>query len=532
MRKLFLVSLLFLILSVPVMSAPAGEVHLIDNPGSNDYVKYYLEPPVNASALEKEISRGELEPELRTAKTEGGVKQLKYSVSMGERTGLLSRSVDLERLAPLNISRAENFTVSYDSSAAVRGPVERTGGDFLQDRYRVKKLSGSLEYRVPGSTAGLSAVSLLALLVLPFTAFRYYARRVEKMELEKEEKVHRLNRAAIFGISPLMVLLLPVVFESGMVLVSRMVFSSVLPVSGINLALVGIMGAILVPVLGAGGSAFLGIYPSLKRIRDLDTSRKGGVKKFLAGMGLVLVPVAGWQFLVVNLPAGFASSLPVLLVAFGAFILGVMALSPYLMMVFQSSRSTEGEIREELEEFCGAQGLELRDIRTIEARGMKNANAVVAGTVPGFNYVFITDYLLDNFSRDEIEAVLAHELGHLERHHLWIKGGAGFVFFGAWMALVTRTSLVSPVMDVAGFYGFMGLIMAVLAFYFLGVQGFISQKLEYEADRHAAEIKGEEVTRSALEKLADANDMKRSAGRLYSLARLHPSIEDRLEKLG
>jgi len=319
-------------------------------------------------------------------------------------------------------------------------------------------------------------------------------------------------------------------FELGFIPIADMVIAALLP-EILDTSFAAIMLLVMVPLVGSMASMFLGVHPYIKELRDLDISKKNSVKKFLAGLGLVFVPIMAWQFFVFNIPSGLTSNLFFIISAFGIFLISVMALSPYLIMIFQSTRPLEGSMRESLEDFCNENDYSLRDIKLLEAKGVKSANAVVAGTLPRFNYVFITDYLIENFSEDEIEAILAHELGHLEGKHLWIKGLASFLFFGIWMALILKADVLVPVINSLGIYGVMGASFGMIMLYFIGVQGLVSSKLEFRADNYAKKLKGEETTISALQKLAELNDMKKDSGKLFNLINLHPSIEDRVESL-
>ncbi|MGH3319977.1 MAG: M48 family metalloprotease [Streptosporangiaceae bacterium] len=60
----------------------------------------------------------------------------------------------------------------------------------------------------------------------------------------------------------------------------------------------------------------------------------------------------------------------------------------------------------------------MSDVRVIRTYPDKAANAAFAGVWPGPRYVFVTDYLLDSFSADEIDAVLTHEIAHGTQHHV------------------------------------------------------------------------------------------------------------------
>src|SRR5258705_4362477 len=60
------------------------------------------------------------------------------------------------------------------------------------------------------------------------------------------------------------------------------------------------------------------------------------------------------------------------------------------------------------------------------------ANAAVIGLLPGWRYVLLSDRLLETMSDPEIEAVFAHELGHIVHNHM-----AWFVVFFAILILAT-----------------------------------------------------------------------------------------------
>jgi len=531
MKKLVWISIFIFLITLSSASSP-GQVDITENPSHNDYVRYYFNGSVNASDLGRNISSEGLNVSLDDVKEEENITEYKFKLGIGQKTGFLSRSVDLNRLSALNVSRADNFTISYSDRAWVEGPLSEGSKDFIDTEYVINDFEGELTYGL--STFNLiSALGVFALvLILPFSIFRFYARKVESDEdLDKTEKVHKLKRVSM-SIGFLIALPVFLFFEFGVIFVSTLIASSIYMYSSFTLGFAVLMSALILPSLGSGAFAFLGLYPSLKRLRELEASWESGLKKFFAAMGIVILPVLAWQFVIFQLPSNLTSSLPFMIISLSLFILGVMSLSPYLIIALQDTKLLKGEERKLLESFCNELGVQLRDIKVIEAKGVKQANALFAGTIPKFNYVFMTDYLLENFSEDEIEAILAHEIGHLEKKHIWIKGSAGLVFFSAWMAAVMKTSIITGLMESYGFYSYMGIQMALIFGYIILVQGLLSQKLEYSADKYAKSVKGEETTISALNKLSEANDTKKNTGKLYNLISLHPSIDERIEKLG
>src|SRR5688572_20978462 len=134
---------------------------------------------------------------------------------------------------------------------------------------------------------------------------------------------------------------------------------------------------------------------------------------------------------------------------------------------------------------CRAYRLEFRDILIWRTEN-RIANALVMGIVPRFRYVLLSDLLLAEMTDEQVEAVFAHELGHVvHRHMIWY-----LVFLAVLVlmlavvdfALVTQQkrlglpAWVSPglVSTLIGFAGF------VIAF------GYVSRRFERQADVFAA----------------------------------------------
>jgi len=156
------------------------------------------------------------------------------------------------------------------------------------------------------------------------------------------------------------------------------------------------------------------------------------------------------------------------------------------------------------------------------------ANAWVFGLLS--KRIYITDHLLDNFSLDETETVLAHELGHVKKKDLWIYfvSALGYgIFFGI-ISLGLSTVLDFEKLS-AGFGGLMGLILAPL--YFVVLFGIISRKLEFRADRYVVEITSNPSAYiEALKKLATLNTMPFRWKKKDEALLSHPSVERRILK--
>lgn len=76
-----------------------------------------------------------------------------------------------------------------------------------------------------------------------------------------------------------------------------------------------------------------------------------------------------------------------------------------------------GPVRHAIERFCRSQRFSA-DILSWPLFEGKMVTAAVMGMVPKFRYLLLTPALLSALDQEELEAVLAHEIGHVKRYHL------------------------------------------------------------------------------------------------------------------
>ncbi len=150
------------------------------------------------------------------------------------------------------------------------------------------------------------------------------------------------------------------------------------------------------------------------------------------------------------------------------------------------------------------------------SRRSAHGNAYFTGFGKTRRIVFF-DTLLARLNTDEIEAVLAHELGHFARRHIikriLLSFGAAFIFFAAlgWLADQTWFYVGLGVLpQLGGRNDAMALIlfflaMPVFTFMFTPLASWYSRRDEFEADRYAAAQSSPERLVSALVKLYDDN---------------------------
>jgi Zn-dependent protease with chaperone function len=70
-------------------------------------------------------------------------------------------------------------------------------------------------------------------------------------------------------------------------------------------------------------------------------------------------------------------------------------------------------------------------------------NAAVMGLVAPLRYVLITDALIETMWQEQVRAVMAHEIGHVRRHHMpWLIGCLLASFILTWNLLVAAVRAV------------------------------------------------------------------------------------------
>ena len=166
----------------------------------------------------------------------------------------------------------------------------------------------------------------------------------------------------------------------------------------------------------------------------------------------------------------------------------------------------------------------------------KKANAALTG-LGNTRRIILADTLLANYSTDEIEAVLAHELGHHVHRHIFksILVQAGITFVGFWAAnwvlhyAVDRLHMFETLSDFANLPLLM-LVATVLSFLVLPLLNAYSRFNERQADRYAFQsIATVAPFISAMNKLAEQNLAERSPSKWVEwLFHSHPAISRRV----
>jgi len=163
---------------------------------------------------------------------------------------------------------------------------------------------------------------------------------------------------------------------------------------------------------------------------------------------------------------------------------GVLSVFPVMAMGILGARPMPpGPLRERLEAYARRVGLGYRDL-FVWPTGGSLPNAAVMGVGRRLRCVVFTDALLERLDDDEVEAVFAHEAGHAIHHHIPLF----FVFTVVWMLAVAASERLLPP-EVAFAVrsdpvAATGLVLAGIVVYFGLLLGFVSRRLEQQADVH------------------------------------------------
>ena len=195
------------------------------------------------------------------------------------------------------------------------------------------------------------------------------------------------------------------------------------------------------------------------------------------------------------------------------------------------------ELRDRLVRLSERAGTKVRGVYEWKlSEKSKKANAALAG-LGRTRRIIVADTLLENYSPDEIEAILAHELGHQVHGHI-TKGIAVQVvitFFGFWATAwllnyaVEQRGMFERISDFATL-PLLALVSTVMSFALMPLLNAYSRFNERQADRYcfrSVPSVGPFIT--SMQKLAEQNLAEKNPSRAVEwFFHSHPSITRRL----
>lgn len=219
-------------------------------------------------------------------------------------------------------------------------------------------------------------------------------------------------------------------------------------------------------------------------------------RQSLAMIAVPIVMVIAWREMLHTLRGSTGLAMETELWVLGGLELlgtiGVFVLSPaVLKALWSTSALGAGETRDMLMAAAIKHRVRIREPLVWHTHGSM-MNGAVLGLMPPFRYLLFTDLLLERLQPRQVEAVAAHEFGHIRhRHILWLAiSGIGVVLFVDVLGMVVANALdLSPSLWLEALL--MGLPITAGAMVF----GWMSRRFEWQADafavRHLSEAIGE-----------------------------------------
>ncbi len=125
---------------------------------------------------------------------------------------------------------------------------------------------------------------------------------------------------------------------------------------------------------------------------------------------VVFLPFPGLQYIFVSEWGDF-----LFFVVFLIFVL--LFFPPLVRRLWGCKKLPEGYLKEHLDVYCARHGFRT-DFYLWPLFEGRVLTAGVVGIVPGLRYILITPALIETLSLAELEAVMAHEIGHVKKRHL------------------------------------------------------------------------------------------------------------------
>jgi STE24 endopeptidase len=214
-------------------------------------------------------------------------------------------------------------------------------------------------------------------------------------------------------------------------------------------------------------------------------------------------------------------------------------LAPILLLpiFFKLTPLNNVELADKLRNMAEKVGAKIIGIFEMDlSKKTKKANAAFTG-IGSTRRILLADTLLKEFLPDEIEVILAHELGHYYYKHLWKLLSLGIVstFIGLWIGhiVLSASSLKLGFLAISdiGTFPILSLVLFCFMLVTLPINNVFSRMLERQADRFALETtNNSEAFIRSMNKLAKQNLADTTPNPvIHFLLHSHPSISERIK---
>jgi len=205
------------------------------------------------------------------------------------------------------------------------------------------------------------------------------------------------------------------------------------------------------------------------------------------------------------------------LLFYGLFLVFIIAFFPPIVRsLWGCKKLPDGILKTQLDSFCQKQDFKA-DFYLWPLFEGRVLTAAVMGIIPGLRYILLTPALIETMTLPELEAILAHEIGHVKKRHLllyvFLIGGfsllAGLLAepsihlllsLGFLNGLMIKANLSAE--TVVTMMGAVPLLVAMIL-YFRFVFGYFIRNFERQADLYSLQALGSgDALVSAFEKIS------------------------------
>jgi Zn-dependent protease with chaperone function len=248
-------------------------------------------------------------------------------------------------------------------------------------------------------------------------------------------------------------------------------------------------------------------YAAHQRLYETELSKRSYILSNISFSIPVLLPwtvLSGIADLIQALPFEFTKGIfetPEGQLLYFSFLLIIIAvIGPAIIQKFWGCTPLEeGIVRQHIESVCKNARLNYKNILNWPLFGGRMMTAGVMGLVGKFRYILVTKALLHALSFDELDAVIAHEIGHVKKKHLlfYLVFFAGYIIltyatFDLLLYLVVYSKPIYKFISSTGYQhasvaSFLFTIMLIVFFiiYFRFIFGYFMRNFERQADAYA-----------------------------------------------
>jgi Zn-dependent protease with chaperone function len=231
--------------------------------------------------------------------------------------------------------------------------------------------------------------------------------------------------------------------------------------------------------------------------------------------------------------SGVVSALAVLLLLLFLSLFSVILFPWFIELTSPSHEAESKKVKSRLKALSEKFGYNVDSIR-VTGTGSNLANAFQSGLIGNNIKLFIFEAMLDRrkFKQRELEAIVAHELAHINKKHVlktvfwYLIIACGVIALFVIIGLLLETMNLREVSSLlSGSSPYIALVVAFLT------TMWMMRKFEFEADSAAAEMGYGDDLISALKKIGKHNLTPNNLSRLVMLFSSHADLDSRIKNL-